>query len=1193
MRRERLGISLLLFVTAAFLSLGGTAFSQVTTAAIHGTVTDASGAVVPGARVMASNTATGISTAATTDKSGYYIIPQLQVGGPYTVTISATGFQSFSTSGITLNANANREVSAGLKIGTEATTVQVIANTVQVETSNTQLEQVATASQLEALPLAGRDPVGMQKLAPGVMESSDRDGTFASNGSEDEQNNYLLDGADINDSALQDEGFVINPDALQEVNIVESTMNPEFSRNSGAVVNEVVKSGTNQIHGSGFEFYRDTFLDAIPDFSIYQPVYHQNLFGGTLGFPIVKNRLFGFVAYQGMRNRTAQTENQATFSPDQFTGNFTNDTNWGMGFAPNSAGLTSNPIPFAFGSCTAGEAWNACFPVGESGTASVNIPTSQWNSIASALITKYVPQGNTNGDTYYDFNALNTEKQDQGVLRADYTATANDKFWGSGMFQAEPSYNELAFGGGSFPGFAQIADSHFKIFSGDWTHAFNANLLNDLHGGYYRLNFPAVIPAQSVQPSSLGFNIAPELPLGAGVPYIGIGGLFSLGFSFEGPQPRTDTNLTYADSFTVVRGNHNLKLGASFEQFRVHNPFGYLNNGDFSFYGGLAGGGEYSSGDPAIDFVLGIPDTYAQTNDGFIDAVANEIYAYGQDNWKVGSDLTLNFGVAWDVEQPFQNRQYNGYGIICYSVSSATSKVYTGGPPGLFWNGDPSCNQAGGVPTRFDHFGPRVGFAWSPSNGPSALLGQPGSHSFSVRGGFGVYYNRDQEEQSLQNLVDPPALLESHGAADFVAAEGAPVPYGSPGFANPFADVAGYGSESNLYPYSPPKPGGSVNWDYYSELELSAFSNGYNVPYAYNFNLNIQRALPGAMVMQIGYVGSIGHRLPTWFEGDPITAAGHTACLANPTCVQYISAIHLLFPQYTAQPAAAPSGAPWYMSVANQNSEGASNYNSLQASVVKSPTHGLQFTLAYTYAHALDNTSGYEDATGGDSGYGNGGRVYNYVPGFQYLNYGDSNYDARQRLVASYVYTVPIAGILQSNAILREGLSGWGVSGLTAVQDGFPVDFTMGADLSGWCDGYSYFGCPDVPELSTFNIKKFNPRASSSHQFFDTSVFSPETLGTFGNAKRNFFHGPGFNYTNLDLIKNIPLTPDNSRYVQLRIEAFNAFNHANFAPPGGSMENSANLGQIFGDVNNVIYSADPNADPQPGRAFQLVGKIYF
>ncbi len=1189
MRREQMGFPILLFVAAAFLCLSNTAFSQVTTAAIHGTITDSSGAVVPNAQVTARNTATGISTVATTDKSGYYILPQLQVGGPYVVTASAPGFQTFSASGIVLDANANREVSAALRIGAEATTVQVVANTVQVETSNTQLEQVTTAAQLEELPLAGRDPVGVQKLSPGAVESSDRDGTFSQNGSEDEQNNYLLDGADVNDVALQNEGFVINPDALEEVNTVSSTMNPEFARNSGAVVNEVVKSGTNQIHGSGFEYYRDSFLDDTPYFAIYKPIYHQNLYGGTLGFPVIKNRLFGFLAYQGMRNRTGQTEVQPTMTPAQLGGDFTSDLNY-FSDSPNTAGLTSNPIPFAFGSCSALEAWNACFPAGSS----IAIPPSLWNALASKLISTYVPAGNFDSASEFNFNALDTAASDQGVIRVDYTASASDKIWASSMFQAEPETSELTFGGGSFPGFPSVQDSHFKIFSADWTHTFSADLLNVLHGGYFRWNFPSVIPAPAVQPSTLGFNITPESALGAGVPYIGVGSYFDLGFSFEGPQPRTDTNLSYADSLTLVRGNHTLKFGGSFEQFRVHNPFGYLNNGDY----GYNGEGEYSSGDPMIDFVMGIPDSYAQTNNGFIDAVANEIYAYAQDNWKATPDLTVNYGLAWDVEQPFQNRQYNGYGIICYAVSTATSKVYTGGPPGLTWNGDPGCNQAGGVPTRFNHFGPRIGFAWSPGSGPSALFGTAGSHNFSLRGGFGVYYNRDQEEQSLQNLGDPPALLMSHGAADF-ATPTAPEPFGSPSFANPFADVAGFGSESNLYPYSPPVPGGAADWNYYSELGLSAFASTYNVPYTYNFNLNIQRALPGAMVMQVGYVGSMGRRLPTWFEGDPITAAGHSACLANPSCAAYPGYIHLFYPQYAAQPAIAPNGNPWYTSVAEQNSEGSSNYNSLQASLIKSPTHGLQLTLAYTYSHALDNTSGYEDATGGDGGYGNAGRVYNYVPGFQYLNYGDSNYDARQRLVASYVYTVPVAGWMKHNLLLREGLSGWGVSGITAAQDGFPISVTMGTDRSYWCDEFSYFGCPDVPDTSTYSIQRYNPRhiqapgsgvlsAVSGNYYFNTTPFSPEPLGTFGDVKRNFFHGPGFNYTNLDLVKNLPLNADNSRYVQLRLEAFNAFNHANFQPPSGDYSSPT-----FGQVTSVIFSADPNADPQPARAVQLVGKFYF
>ncbi|HKR26775.1 MAG TPA: hypothetical protein VJS11_04945, partial [Acidobacteriaceae bacterium] len=251
-------------------------------------------------------------------------------------------------------------------------------------------------------------------------------------------------------------------------------------------------------------------------------------------------------------------------------------------------------------------------------------------------------------------------------------------------------------------------------------------------------------------------------------------------------------------------------------------------------------------------------------------------------------------------------------------------------------------------------------------------------------------------------------------------------------------------------------------------------------------------------------------------------------------------------------------------------------------------THGLQFSLAYTYAHALDSGSGYESVTGGDSGYGNAGRVYISTPGFQYLNYGDSDFDARHRLAGTYIYVVPITAAMRSHLLLREVLSGWEVAGVTALQTGFPVGVSMGQDRSLWCDGFSNFGCGDVPETSSFRIKTFNPRKNASNEWFDTTPFSPEPLGTYGNVKRNFFHGPGFNYTNLQLSKNLPISEDGRRYVQLRLEAFNAFNHANFAPPDGNFSSPS-----FGLINSVIQSAEPNADPQPGRAIQLAGKFYF
>ena len=817
--------------------------------------------------------------------------------------------------------------------------------------------------------------------------------------------------------------------------------------------------------------------------------------------------------------------------------------------------------------------WAGCFANG-----TVNIPTTEWNPIALNLVNKYVLPANETlgGVAYANFNPINTNAQDQGIIRLDYTLSSKDSIWASSIFQSAPGTSTLTFGGGSFPGFGSLQADHFKLFSASWTHSFSPALLNQLRGSYYRNPFGAVSPAVPVQPSSLGFAITPQDPE-SGIPYISVGSYFNLGFSFEGPQPRLDTNLTYADNFTWVHGNHSIKFGGQFEQFRVRNPFDIYNNGDYGFNGN----GTYSSGDPLIDFALGVPDTYNQSNNGFINAVASELYGYVQDNWKVSPDFTFNYGLAWDVERPNQNHQDGGLGIICWQNSSAISKVFPGGPPGLQWPGDPGCNNAGSPTAHYDRFGPRIGFAWSPSAGQSALIGAAGAHNMVVRAGFGVYYNRDQEEQSLQNLEDPPFLYISQGATTVG---------GSPSFANPFVDVSGNAaaSEANPFPYPAVTPGSTINWNNYLTNGLAAFDKSYSVPYTYNFNLNIQRAFGSNYIAQIGYVGSVSHRLASWYEGDNITPAGHAACLADPNCSGSPGLIHLLYPQYTAQPAVAPgnpdglpNGTPYYLSVAEQTTDGSSNYNSFQASLIKAPSHGLQFTASYTYSHALDDGSGYESATGSNN------RVRNYVPGFEYLNYGSSDFDARHRLSTSYVYTVPIAGFLKNNVILRETLSGWGIGGVTAFQTGFPIGIDESTQRSLWCDQYSYFGCPNVPETTSFNPAKYNIR-SATNQYFDTTPFSIEPLGTFGNTVRNFMYGPGFDYTNLQLSKNVHFSSDGKRYVQLRLEAFNAFNHANFANPSGNFNSGS-----FGRVTGVKNSADPNGDPSPGRAIQLAGKLFF
>jgi hypothetical protein len=1169
--------------------------AQATTASIHGTVSDPTGAILANATVTAVNTSTGISNTQRTDNRGYYIFPDLHIGGPYTITVDEGGFQRFVSTGIMLDLSSAREVDAKLQVGTSSQTVQVKSTTAQVETSDVQLKNVVGAEELEELPTLGRDAVQLQKTAPGVMESSDREGTFSTNGSQTQQNSFMLDGTDINDILLNQPGIAVNPDALAEVNIISSTLDPEFSRNSGAIVDEALKSGTNQFHGDGFEFYRDTFMNNGNYFSATRPVFHQNIFGGTLGGPILQNHAFFFAAYQGLRNRTAQTQLTQVFTGDQRGGNFSAD-----------GGLSSKPIPFPSGLegptgfCPAGTPWNQCFPDGQ-------IPTANFNTIAGNLLNKYVPKSNftSGGINYYNFNAPNTAGDDQGIVRIDDQLTSKDTLWGSTVFDSNPSMNTLPLPstestgtGANLPGFAAVNAAHIKIFNASWTHVFNSNTLNELRAGYFRYNFSELEPATSTlaAPSSFGFDITPQDAAAGALPLINVNGYFSLGFSTNGPQPRKDENYNYFDNFSKVAGNHSMKFGANLERFVFSNPIYFQNSGQFNFNASAT----YSSGDPAADFMLGIPATYNQGSGFDVDVRAWQYYAYAQDHWRLSNALTLSYGVGYDTETPFENLQYKGIGVTCWMASNAQSKVFPGAPPGLLYPGDQGCNKNGGPTTHWNHFSPRVGFAWSPNNNLGVVSGAPGQHELVVRGGFGLYWNRGQAEGAQMNSYDPPFSLNSLGASGLG---------GNPSFANPFADIAGTPGASysaNPFPYTAPKPGQNVDFSSLYPLEMDNLTSAYDVPYAYNFNLNVQRSLPSNMVLTVGYVGSIGRKLMRARDGDPITQAGHDACLNGTgtgapimlggntfTCQQLAGQQSLYFPGNKTQPATVPgtnipgvfpNGMPDYLSIGAMYTSGSSSYNSMQVSLTKAPTHGLYFALAYTYSHALDNASSLEDSVANNYG-------TNYVPGFQHLSYGDSAYDARQRFVALYNYEIPLLRSLHRNAIARTALGSWHLSGITALQGGFPVTiYDAGVYNSLYCDQFSFVNCPDVPNTSTFHIKTKNPRDAGNY-WFDPSTFSQEPIGTFGNVKRNFFHGPGFNYSNFEVYKNIAVgRGESSRYVQLRLEAYNAFNHANFANPNGNFGAGS---PVFGSINSVDQPVSTSGDPQPARAIQIAGKFYF
>ena len=1166
---------------AALVTLSGYhAQAQGTYAAVHGTATDATGAVVPNAKVTILNTSTGTTNTATTDAHGYYIFPQLAIGGPYTVTISADGFNNFKSSGLMLNLNDNDAIDAQLKTGSSAEIVDVQAASIQVETSDTQLKQTISSSEILDLPLLGRDATAFQKLSPGVVEASDGRGGFATNGNQSFNNSYMIDGDDVDDGPLNTNGLILNPDAMAQENIITGSAGPQYARNSGATVDQSVKTGTNTFHGSGFEFYRDTFLND-SGYTFGSPAgrapFHQNVYGGTIGGPVLRDKLFFFVGFQGQRNTTSSSTNSPVFSTAQRAGNFSGDLSAGT--------LSAKPVPFSIGSCVVGpnggaipDPKNAADPANQNwanclASTGAQIPSTLFNSTAQTLINKYIPASNNtlNGLPYYSFNAPNSLANDQGTIRVDYHPTRNDTIWASSIFQSSPDTAGLPFYGATLPGFTEVDTEHLKLFNASYTHIFNPSTLNEVRINYFRFLFGAVNPQSIVQPSSVGFeNINPQ-DASASIPTININGYATLGFSPYGPQPRNDQNLKLADTFTKVIGSHNLSFGAFAEKLTVENPFFSDNNGAYSFNGA----GSFSSGDPALDFLLGVPDSYSQGSGVLIDARAWEGYGFAADNWKATRTLTANIALGYDIETPWQSLQYGGEGITCWQASSATTSVFKGAnaPPGLLYAGDPGCNRQGGATIKYNHFSPRVGFAWSPDSGPSFLTGASGSNGFSLRGGFGIYFNRDIEEEALQNLNNPPFVKTSQGAAS--------AGY-SPAFTNPFASVTGTGGTTSPFPFTPPAAGSTIDWSNFLYLDLNKVDPNYTVPYVYSFNVNAERALPSSMVLMVGYSGSLGRHLVVTTEADPITAAGHAACLVNPACVNDAGVQSVYFPQNKLQPATYPgSTSPYYLSVGQQQTTGSSNYSGLLVSLQKAPTHGLFFQLSYTYAHGLDNSSGYESASG------SAGRSYNYVPGYQYLNYGDSDYDARHRFTAAYDYVLPLPAVLKNNLYAREALGGWSFSGITALQTGFPVNVYQSGDNSLWCDGYGFYGCPDAPNTNVAHISGQNPRKTGA--WFPASDFSPEAVGTFGNAKRNFFHGPGFNYSNVNLSKNFNIDADGTKRIQLRLEAYNAFNHANFASPSNNFS-SPTFGSITSLRNPVPSSS---GDPQPGRAVQLAGKFYF
>jgi len=753
----------------------------------------------------------------------------------------------------------------------------------------------------------------------------------------------------------------------------------------------------------------------------------------------------------------------------------------------------------------------------------------------------------------------------------DFTPTQKDTIWFNAAANDQSSLNDLPFSGSTLPGFGDSSLPYTKMFTSSWTHTFTPNILNELRLGYTRLNFPTGQPQHVRLPSSAGFdNIIPQRAAQADLPNISLTGYFTIGGTTNGPQPRKDQTYQLTDNFSWTKGRHAIKFGYDGRKFQVWNPFLARLDGAFSF----SKSGTYSTGDPSLDFLLGIPASYNQQSGSTIIAQAYEHYFYAQDQWRIKNNLTLTLGTGYQIDTPIEEFQNNGLSRVCFQPT-VQSTIFPTAPIGYTFPGDQGCNKYGGPTTKLGHFGPRVGFAWSPDFG--ALTG--GAGKTSIRGGFGMYFNRSEEEMNLQDLGVPPFGLSTNGAAH-------------PSFPDPFADINGGAAVGQQFPYVPPGPGDtSIDFTQFYPFgpTLSVNARNLTVPRAYNWNVNIERQLPGQTILTIGYVAAHGSGLVTSYTGNPATPAGVQACIADPNnkiynpnnpggCADDPGNQNLNFPDHYVYP-----GDVWGL-FGQQTNGGWSNYNSLQVSANKRMSHGLELQTAYTWAHALDVSSSFEDtafqAAGGVNSYGNFSR-----------DYGSSAFDARQRWVISWVYDIPNLG-KNWGPIGSRALGGWTFTGDNAVQTGFPINF-QDTDLQSLDCTYfwSFYGCSDRPDIVA-RPTALNPRTSQfgagcatgtkpclNHYWFDPASFTDNALGTEGNTPRGYFRGPGFWNMDMTLAKDTMITE--GKTLQLRIDFFNVMNHTNFANPTGDV-GSANFGRILAVRN-----------PSNSRLIQLGARFSF
>ena len=1190
------------------------------TGSITGVVHDPAQAAVVGAKVQVTNVQTNFSQVTTTATDGSYHFLALTAGA-YQITATFAGFKPYTATDITLQVNDQLRIDITLQVGTVKEEISISASAVHVETDSTQLGDVIDSKKMLALPLNGRSYLDLLGLQAGVAPTTagtiggDRPvsgyisnaGNISVNGQRETANAFLVNGGDVSEGRNLGAGLVPNLDSVEEFRLITNSFDAEYGKFSGAVMNAITKSGTNGFHGDVFEFLRNDAMDAKNYFltSVPKTELHRHQFGFTAGGPFWKDKLFWFTDYQGTRQvQGAEVSGVTTPSVGELGGQFDPATLTGK--VDGSPGPAGSCPPSAAPPCldwptvltnrlgytvTNGEKYSF---VGCSSTAECVFPgglisKSAWSK-PSIGILPYIPAANNSNGTYSNNSQRNTITDDKIGERVDFNGrkTGNWSFYYH--FDDSTVNSALPSGGASVPGFPAVTPTRAQEFVISNNKTVGPTAVNEARITFFRTSTHLDNPSGGkASLASLGFTtgagtlgIIPEATPGFAeyVPQI-----YFNNFSIGAPSLITfQPNNTYtaSDGFSKAMGKHTLKFGGEARYLQVNERNLASQDGAFVFDGTVTG---VDFADYLLGAATGAGNGYTQAAVQLLDSRTKYGGAYVQDSWKAAPNLTLNLGVRWEVSMPW----YDTQGRIQTWVKGEQSTVFPTSPLGLVYPGDPGIPKTL-APTRYDNFGPRLGLAYSPSFSDGVLgkvFGGPGKSS--IRASYGLYYTSVEDLNLFYEVGDAPFGLywTAPGTVDF---------------AEPFRNRldGGTDSEGQRFPFTVPVAGSPANKTLnFGIYEPMSYFPGYDIhnrlPYAEHFNFSIQRELSKSTVLTVSYVGTEGHRLIAQTEANPgdaalckqLTAQGYTDSSSGaPGCgpnveqdtftlganTVYGTRDSLLNPNVCNS----PTGQSLCFGFGNTFTKLVANsvYHSGEVTVQRN-AGDVTFLAAYTLAKAIDDSSAF-------------GELINFSNAK--LSRGLSSTDVHQNFVISYVWEVPFQRLFHGVPLLTKG---WQLQGITRFASGFPIQMGQGNPVTNplLCPGLlaqptpipcqsdsSLTGSPstDMPNVGG-RIHIYNPRKSpGTFEYFNYDAFtatncyftgttpSPD-CGTFGTANRRFFHGPGFNNTDLGMSKMIPL--NEAMHFEIRGEFFNIFNHAQFNNPAGDISSST-----FG---NVTSARDP------------------